>query len=71
MRWSEEAFEADEEDGEKVEFTPFLIGSTSYLRTDEGESWVMASDGTRGAWAGVYNVLTGVMDTKAENPFEE
>jgi hypothetical protein len=63
--------EAEEDDGEDVSLTPFLFGEQRMIRTDEGETWLLNEDGSRGEWAGMYNAETEELDETAENPFEE
>ena len=60
-----------EDDGEDVNLTPFLFGEQRLIRTDEGETWLLNGDGSRGEWAGMYDAETGTLDETAENPFEE
>jgi len=60
-----------EEEGEDVNLTPFLFGEQRMIRTDEGETWLLNEDGSRGEWAGMYDAESGTLDETAENPFEE
>jgi hypothetical protein len=63
--------EDEEDDGEDVSLTPFLFGEQRLIRTDEGETWLLNEDGSRGEWAGMYDAESGTLDETAENPFEE
>jgi hypothetical protein len=67
----DEEEEDEEDDGEDVSLTPFLFGEQRLIRTDEGETWLLNEDGSRGEWAGMYNAETEELDETAENPFEE
>jgi len=60
-----------DEEGEDVSLTPFLFGEQRMIRTDEGETWLLNADGSRGDWAGMYDAESGTLDETAENPFEE
>ena len=49
-----------------LEFFPH--NEKDYLLAKDGSAWFLEEDGSRGAWAGVFNLLTETFDTTLPDP---
>ncbi len=50
---------------------PWTHKGKKYLRNFEGETWMVAADGSVGEWAGLYDAAADKIDSSAPEPMEE
>ena len=50
---------------------PWTFKGKKYMRTADNCVWVMKSDGSMGAWAGVYDPVVDKIDDSVEEPVLE